>query len=585
MEREKRSGTVPPRCDGAEGQVSLLWPRGGGMPGGQVTRSYPGWAEDVDLDYLVLALADGRRGAAFTRSLLLGMTRDVAVIAYRQAVFADLDADGQLAAAVEALLPALYELDQVRQHVTVVDDNPLLQVLRRLRELELYVDTAKAVVAALRRAVPSPRSQALTALLDTLVSETESPGFTQLESELPQMRGAMRKLASITVGINLDGEGRPVGAALLAVDDRPFGNKKSLIGRLFGGTDDDLAGVGIAPLHEVSPDSPSPFLQPLFRDLGEVLRLACRPVAQALGRYLHVNVTPLARLADELGFYVGAVRLARRFRDAGLPVCLPRMLPETDRSCRIVGLYNPCLALRMMEAAKSTGVPRVPVPSDVDLGPSGRVAVLTGPNMGGKTTYLQAIALAQVLAQAGLFVPGCEAAVSAVDGIYTHFPKPEQAEKALGRLGEEAQRLSSIFSLATDRSLVLLNESLASTSPGESLYLAREVLVALRLLGARVVFATHLHELAMDLEKIDAQAPGEPPTVSLVAGIRAPAEHDQGDADRHEEGDLRRTYRIEPGPPQGKSYAEEIARRHGISLSQLRQRLEERGRANVGSKA
>ena len=200
----------------------------------------------------------------------------------------------------------------------------------------------------------------------------------------------------------------------------------------------------------------------------------------------------------------------------------------------------------------------------------GRSFVLTGPNLGGKTTYVQAVGLAHVLAQAGLFVPGRSAEISPVDAIYTHFPAAEQPSKASGRLGEEAQRLARIFSEATPQSLILLNESLSSTSPGESLYLARDTVCALRLLGARAIYATHLHELAACLDEVNATACDGPPTISLVAGI-VPSGQRSGD------GDLGRTYRIAPGPPQGKSYAQEIAQRHGISLAQLRECLRQRG--------
>jgi len=118
------------------------------------------------------------------------------------------------------------------------------------------------------------------------------------------------------------------------------------------------------------------------------------------------------------------------------------------------------------------------------------VFVLTGPNRGGKTTHVQAVGLAQVLAKAGLYVPARAARISPVEGIFTHFPAREHPELDTGRLGEEAQRLRELFAAATSGSLILFNESLSTTSPGESLVLARDLLRALSLLGARAIFTS-----------------------------------------------------------------------------------------------
>jgi DNA mismatch repair protein MutS len=154
--------------------------------------------------------------------------------------------------------------------------------------------------------------------------------------------------------------------------------------------------------------------------------------------------------------------------------------------------------------------------------------------------------------------------MSPVDGVYTHFATLEEAGDGMGRLGEESRRLNEIFQLATPRTLVLLNESLSSTSPGESLYLARDIVRALRLFGVRAIFATHLHELAEGLDAVNAEVEGDSRVVSLVAGI-AP-----GGEDAESTGEVAaRTYRIEPGPPRGLSYAKGIAARYGISFEQL----------------
>ena len=119
---------------------------------------------------------------------------------------------------------------------------------------------------------------------------------------------------------------------------------------------------------------------------------------------------------------------------------------------------------------------------------------------------------------------------------------------------------------ALHRSLVLFNESLASTNPGESLYIAQDILCIPRRLGARAIFATHLHELAADVAVLNASTTGESRIVSLVAS-------------RTETGDegQRRSYKIVPGPPLGRSYARETAAQYGISYDQLTALLLQRG--------
>jgi DNA mismatch repair ATPase MutS len=290
-------------------------------------------------------------------------------------------------------------------------------------------------------------------------------------------------------------------------------------------------------------------------------------VAAALRRYTQVNIQMLGGLGAELAFYLGAARLVEHLRAAGLPVCRPEIAPVEERACAIEGAYNVNLALRLIarEPKRIPDLRRAVITNDVTFGPEGRIFVLTGPNQGGKTTFTQAIGLAQMLAQAGLYVPGTRARLSPVDNIYTHFPMQERPETEAGRLGEEAQRLSDLFSHATPHSLILLNESLASTSPGESLYLARDIVRILRRLGARAIYATHLHDLAAGVDDLNAETPGDSTIVSLVSLAR------------EEDGEVRQTYRIVPGPPRGLSYAREIAAHYGISYEQLERTLRQRG--------
>jgi DNA mismatch repair ATPase MutS len=246
-------------------------------------------------------------------------------------------------------------------------------------------------------------------------------------------------------------------------------------------------------------------------------------------------------------------------------MCRPEVLPMQERACEMQGCYNLRLALEVHN--EKPDLRGVIIQNDACFGPDGRIFILTGPNHGGKTVFTQAVGIAQVLFQAGLYVPAETARISPVDGLYTHFSIEEKSMQGMGRLSEESKRLSDIFQSVTQHGLVLLNESLSSTSSGESLYLAQDIARALRLFSVRAIFATHLHELAESVEVINQEVSGDSRLVSLVAEVDAQADDSKGIVPR--------TYKIKPGPPKGHSYAKGIAVRYSISFEQLAEKWQE----------
>jgi DNA mismatch repair ATPase MutS len=281
-----------------------------------------------------------------------------------------------------------------------------------------------------------------------------------------------------------------------------------------------------------------------------------------LRQYVTLQSGFLAALSGDIAFYLAAVGLMTRLQNQGLPLCRPKIAPMEARVCDLHEAYNLNLALYLME---QTQVKDRLIRNEVHMGDHGRILIVTGPNQGGKTTYTQMIGICHMLAQAGLWVPAAQADVSPVDGIYTHYPLEETLESATGRFGDEAQRLNRIFMQTTRYSLMLFNESLSSTSAGESLYIAQDIVRILRHMGVRAVFATHLHELAADIARLNRDTKGDSQIVSLVA-----SRIDSG------EESLQRSYKIAPGEPMGRSYAREIAAKYGISYDQLIALLKQR---------
>jgi DNA mismatch repair ATPase MutS len=299
-----------------------------------------------------------------------------------------------------------------------------------------------------------------------------------------------------------------------------------------------------------------------------LLESVMAPIGEAVERYVRIHTRDFAQLESELSFLLNGVRLIERLRDAGLPTCRPVFAPAEERVCRLEEAYSVSLALRMLAEGKDVAGAIVTNEITFD-GSLGRVWILTGPNRGGKTTFVRSVGLAHLLFQAGLHVPAAAARLSPIDAVYTHFPTKESTSPGEGRLDDEAVRLAEIFRRATPHSLILLNEVLSGTSTVEALGLAYDAVRGLHLLGGRAVYVTHLHELGTYAEEINATTGGDGLVGSLVAEVAG----DAGDGEPMR----RRTFRIRPGPPLGLSYASEIAEQHGISYAQLVHMLGERG--------
>jgi DNA mismatch repair ATPase MutS len=228
------------------------------------------------------------------------------------------------------------------------------------------------------------------------------------------------------------------------------------------------------------------------------------------------------------------------------------------------GIYDLSFALYLSEKGCLNPMENI-VTNDVCIKETERIQIITGPNQGGKTTYIRAMGILQVLAQAGIPVPAVKAVVSPVDRIFTHFPVDERPESNEGRLGEELGRMLSILENATPKSLVLMNEAFASTNSKEGSLIAQDILSALAVIGARCSFVTHLYELAHRIDNINKGLENIGEKCSRLISMAAQYEENQSNSEEEEDVEIRkRTYRIIPGIPSKSSFAADIAAQFGI---------------------
>jgi DNA mismatch repair protein MutS len=216
------------------------------------------------------------------------------------------------------------------------------------------------------------------------------------------------------------------------------------------------------------------------------------------------------------------------------------------------------------------------VPNDLYLGDDSQfLLIITGPNMGGKSTYLRQAALISILAQMGSFVPAAKAQLPLLDRIFTRIGASDNLARGRSTFLVEMSEVAAILNTATPASLVLLDEVGRGTSTFDGLSIAWAVVEALHA-GARprTLFATHYHELT-DLEAL---LPG-------VKNVHVSVEEAGAEIvflRRVEPGSADKSYGIEVARLAGLPHdviarAREILRRHERSEEQLTEELAEHG--------
>jgi DNA mismatch repair protein MutS len=143
------------------------------------------------------------------------------------------------------------------------------------------------------------------------------------------------------------------------------------------------------------------------------------------------------------------------------------------------------------------------IPNDVRLDEAGRVVLLTGPNMAGKSTLLRQVGLCVLLAQIGSFVPARRAVIGVVDRLFTRVGASDNLVRGQSTFMVEMSETSAILHGASARSLVLLDEIGRGTSTYDGVAIAWAVTECLHnQIGCKTIFATHYHELTQLTEEL-----------------------------------------------------------------------------------
>ena len=229
--------------------------------------------------------------------------------------------------------------------------------------------------------------------------------------------------------------------------------------------------------------------------------------------YSRIPKLEIGDLSPELSFYLGAAAVQRKWTAGGFTVTPPKMLEKREIRSAIFNACNTSLIERRS--------PDHIISNDIVSDRNHNLFIITGPNNGGKTTYIRQVGQMYWLAHLGMGLPADQAELSLIDAIFTSFNTEDNTEEGTGLYLTELKRMSQ-FSRPlsgqprmTPYSIVFFDEFANGTDHGESVERTKIVLEYLSQKGVTAYFTTHKHEIADMVEAGDL-----PGAVNLGAEVR-----------------------------------------------------------------
>jgi DNA mismatch repair ATPase MutS len=439
--------------------------------------------------------------------------RDPEAIRYRQRILADCIARPQIVRRMYAIAVSAIEHERRAWGFTFRQPEGLLH--RSVEVLGIFRDHFRELRGIADAHSGEFHSEGFRVLFDMLDRELDDAYLASIEEHLHRLRFRKGLLMSVRLGKANKGTQYQIR--------KPFGVTSSLYERVEGWVHQLMRGelsTFVYELHDRDEGG--------FRALQELRDRGIAPVATALIASTAHILDFFKMLRAELAFHVGCLNLHERLTAKGEPVCFPDPAPMGESLIQAQGLYDLSLSLNME---------RRPVGNDLSAERE-RLVMITGANRGGKTTFLRGIGLAQLLMQCGAFVPAERYRAGVCSALFTHFKREEDAAMRSGKLDEELSRMSAILDRLAEGAMVLLNESFASTNEREASEIARQIVRALLERRVKVIFVTHLYDLA---ESFYRAPPG--PAIFLRAE-RLP--------------DGRRTFKVLEGEPLTTSFGADV---------------------------
>ncbi|MFB5067749.1 MAG: hypothetical protein ACE3NC_11295 [Candidatus Wallacebacter cryptica] len=403
--------------------------------------------KDLGLREIIENLRLERESRWIVEELLYKPCTTEAVIEYRLDIMDDLlTSDGLF----QLFQKITLQIEQIKAFEAESEADAVHRSALFLQKSIIYTEVITSLWGGLENHRNEIQSQGLQKLSQLISQIVDSSVFQSMAAELKQLTTQADAIRSVDLVYHFQNE----KITELAVDCAPGEHKASLTGRLIQASER----ISFLAAYEDCDISQGNSFSPLEGCLLEETQKIYPEYFQALehfyDKYQGYPMEHLLPFSSELRFFTVMISLIKNMQQYGFEFCKPKVRAKPDKQMQLEQVYDLSLAVRLVNDDR--GADHI-VKNDHYSDQFGRIFILTGPNQGGKTTFLRSIGIAQVLFQAGCFVPARTASLSPVDYLFTHFQEKEVLGVKKGRLGEEAARIAEIFSKATESSLILLN--------------------------------------------------------------------------------------------------------------------------------
>ena len=463
------------------------------------------------------------------------ISTDRETLIYRQSLFSDILKISELSDFLETLSFKLTEYEPLMKYANASSTE---EKINSILFPKVYIELVKFIYESFSLIMDGVSSESLKRLYEMSRTDVDSDEFKRLECYYERNMEKLRSINSVTIGVNLNALYKPKEAGIISLNKKEF-KSGDLLDRIIKLDFEKDEYHCIAPITTIDKKLG-------FQESQQVNFVFLKAMSQVLDKGLHycsnralnfikVRLAKYYEYQDSLKFVVEAIKRIEMLKEKKIPLCFPKI--SSNREISVLSLYDNTLC--------QTKDKKDIVPNTITLDNNKCCYILTGPNSGGKTVFINSLAAAQYYFQLGMPVPAKEATLPICDAIFKVSVEEQVNVNLVGRFEKECISLSNVLKQFKANSLALVDEAFTSTSATEAVPIAANFIWELCKIGGKCIFITHHHELCETEPKI------------AECGDKIGYMHTDSYGEQ-------RTYAIQKGKSEFGSYAQSIAKKYGL---------------------